>query len=714
MTPSATTSAATSATTHLQGIQRGTHAFFAQGSEVVIRPLNASSWTFKLAAALNRLGLSDDWNLLKSHLPVADPAQIRKGIVALLAAREARADSAGQRPEGFKTLQERVISRHLTGGSTVVSVRLARSQEALQRALNLERNAQKVIDRVSEAIDASGEKIATIRQGWELTPENLQARLSQALGERGEKAIDELASRPAEQSDVLAADIARAWITDCNTRLFTQQADKAFFNAASDAGAPPFIDRQALCTAYRQELAQVPLRETALHTAPQCLDHAQRLLVQARAHHLLHTLGNPVPDFFADPARHPDLAHLPDDGTRTDAVARLLTSPVPTQAEGQAIGVRMVDNAMRDAFLASARTDGASAPSGVPASIGQMSTAHRDEARDLLVRMQDARITDRASSQSAWARTQALAEAHLPAPPAGLELIDGLALPPNRREALVEVLYDDVTNRNQADPDARIGALTQRLRAAGSAGEATGLTSQPAVSTQASDLYAEVAFGQARQQLFGAGADSAREQAIAAMAALGYDAQLLQTLASALDARLQQRFDRDIDGSNADALRASILRDYQQQLQDMAMTLQVPGLNGAMVIAELQPRLNAVRIACKGIATAHPPTAAQLREARTILQALHDGTRKATIGADLGENLRNLLMAQMGRQFAGQPERLQEELITMSQALVTLSARENARTRILGRGGPDPAQVATLNALSEGARAMLAQVSARD
>ena len=48
----------------------------------------------------------------------------------------------------------------------------------------------------------------------------------------------------------------------------------------------------------------------------------------------------------------------------------------------------------------------------------------------------------------------------------------------------------------------------------------------------------------------------------------------------------------------------------------------------------------------------------------------------------------------------------------MSPALVPLSARENARTRILGRGGPDPAQVATLNALAEGARTLLAQVSA--
>lgn len=695
----------------IQNIQAGTHAFFEQGNQVVIRPLNADSWKFKVGAALSQLGLSDNWNIFKSHLPVADPAKIKEAIASLLAAREARTEGQGDHPPSFRSLRERAVALpfdHSTGSLSVPD-RLARTKHALQLALNLEGNAKALIDHVNDAIGKSALTPQALKDKWSLGPDNLQERLKASLGT---KAIESLATAPPDENGHVAGRVAQAWINHCNVTTFSEWTGKVFFPESAGQSEKPIIDKEALGKSYQAMLNKVPTGQAAFHKPAQCIEHAQRLIVEQRAQHLVKTVGNPIPDFFAKPDAHPNLAHLQDDDQRMDAVRDLLTRRGPTESEASAIGRRMIDNALRDAFIGAARTDEATPTTGLPSSIGSMSVLHRDEARDLLVRMHQSPIKDKATSQAALAKASELVQAHLPALQAGLETIDRMAVPADRRDALVEILFDDISNRNQADQGERIKALTARLQAEGSRGTVTEVAPQQSVSTEASDLYAEVAHGETRQQLFGTGADSARQAAINSLATIGYDRQLLQSMVSALDARLQQRFDQEIEGTNAETLRGSILRDYQQQLQDMAMIHQVPGLNGAMVVAELQAQFNAVRIACKTLAAERSPSANQIAEAKTALTALHQGLVKATVKGSESENLQQLVMAQMGRQFAGQPARLSEELITMSKGLTVLGARESARKSFLGRGGQDPVVVATLGALSDGARAMLAQVNA--
>lgn len=703
----------------IRNIQAGTHAFFQQGDQVVVRALNANSWKFKVGAALSRLGLSDNWNLFKSHLPVADPEKIQRAISALLAARETRTQAQSSDADAgrssFKSLQDRVVTRPFEGRNAALSVpeRLAQTKHALQMALNLEENANKVLDRVGEALGhwRKSEKAAP-DAAWSLTLDDLQEKLQDVLGAKGKADIDQLATTAPGDSDRLTADIARRWVEECNCRTFSKWAGAAFYSEPASDGRKPLIDKETLCDRYRAELKMRPLGETTFHGPEQCVAHAERLAVLARAEHLLNTVGKPIPDFFAKGQTHPSLAHIPDDGSRTDAIRELLLMQEPSALESNAISRRMIENAVNERILGSARPAGSPPDEGQASSSAPIDARHRDDARDLLVRMHGVTIRDRATSQAALEKASSLADAHLPAILAGLATIDRTGAAGSRRDALLEVLFDEVTTRNQGDQDARITALNSRLQTEASRRAITEIAPQQAVSTEASDFYAAQAHGETREQLFGTGADAARQQAIDKLAAIGYDPKLLQTIVSALDARMQQRFEREIDGTNATTLRDSILRDYQQQLQDMAMIGQVPGLNGAMVVAQLQVRFNAVRIACKTIAGERSPSADQVNTARQALQALHEGVVKANVHGSDSQNLQQLVVAQMGRDFAGQPARLTEELITMSRGLATLSAREGERKSFLGYGGRDPVVVATLGALSEGARGMLAHVNA--
>lgn len=690
----------------LSAVQAGTHAFFEKDNHVVVLPLKPDTWRFKLASALSGFKWTSSLDFVKSNLPVADPAKIHAAILALQDA-ASRAKGAEDRPPQFKSLQERVITAKLPAPSGTIQVpeRIARGKLAVQLALNLEANARTVIRQVDDAIVAAGTTGRAFKDKWSLTPDNMSDRLTPDQ-------LEHLARSAPDDNGLGPGKVTAQWIRQCNIDLFSQRLDSILGSPADSADARPVIDRQAITGAYAKGLTPERLRESGFQKPSDVQAEAERLLVEGRAIHLYQTLGIPVPKELGDVSTHPDLARLADDD-RPDRLRALMSAPAPTAAESQAIGQQLVRNAVVNWTAGLPQPQDEPQGPALPGSLRDMSARHQQDATELLARLRaGAPVTDAATAQAALEQASRLVETHLPILRGGLVTIDHLSgHSAQKREQLIDAMYRHVSTTGASDLAARARALDAHLTEAARQPDAPTAGEQQAFSSEATDVYAQVAHGETRNRIFGDGADASRQVAIRNLAGLGYDADQLEALAGMLDKQLEQQFDSQAS-RNSETLRAAITRDYQRKLQEMVTTLQVPGLNGAMVVASLMADFNALRVACKVIASDGDADRNHLKEASQALRQLADGVRGATIRNSARDNLRDLLKAELNRQFSGQPERMRTELADLSKGLAALIAQESSKKSVLGIGGPNKDLLAALGGLAEGAGTLQASLTA--